>query len=210
LSREEDRRIIKTRNETKNAFYLLLNEKSFSKITVGELARKANINRGTFYLHYLDKYDLLEKCKNEVFDKIKEITDHPQFQENLKEVKESRHPSFFKEAPLFIINLLEYFQDNADLLKAILGPNGDPSFEEGLRGVISETFLQNVKNSFDTVDLKVPAELLAEFISAMYIGVIRYWLINDMKQSPQEIATMLFEMASKGPVIASGIIENAE
>ncbi|MCG4735149.1 TetR/AcrR family transcriptional regulator, partial [Casaltella massiliensis] len=34
---------------------------------------KANINRATFYLHYMDKYDLLEQSQNDILNEIKEV-----------------------------------------------------------------------------------------------------------------------------------------
>lgn len=82
----EDRRIIKTRKEIINAFNTLLNEKSFSKITIAELAKKANINRGTFYLHYLDKYDLINQCEQEIFTQITNISKNPPFNQTLRDV----------------------------------------------------------------------------------------------------------------------------
>ena|SRR5699024_10860513 len=185
----------------KEAFTALLIEKSFSEITIRELTERANINRGTFYLHYLDKYDLLEKCEDEIFQRIEEIANSESVKKNLK-LKQF----FSSEQPLpFIINLMEYFKENAPLIKAILGPNGDPAFEDKLRKVIADAFLNNVSNIIGISKLSIPAELLAEYISSAHVGAIRYWLNTDMQQSPNEIATILFEIALKGPLEASGI-----
>ncbi|MBO7743093.1 TetR/AcrR family transcriptional regulator [Paenibacillus sp. MWE-103] len=57
-----DRRIIKTREAINKALIELMSEKSFENITINDIAEKANLNRGTLYLHYTDKYDLLDKC----------------------------------------------------------------------------------------------------------------------------------------------------
>jgi len=57
-----DKRVQKTQQLILRTFLDLLNEKGFSKITVNDLAERANINRGTVYLHYVDKFDLLDKC----------------------------------------------------------------------------------------------------------------------------------------------------
>ncbi|RIL83445.1 TetR/AcrR family transcriptional regulator, partial [Staphylococcus cohnii] len=48
----EDRRVRKTQNAIKHAFIQLLNEKDLDKITISDITHKADINRGTFYLHY--------------------------------------------------------------------------------------------------------------------------------------------------------------
>jgi AcrR family transcriptional regulator len=57
-----DRRIEKTRQLIINTFIDLLAEKGFEKITISDIAERANINRGTVYLHCVDKFDLLDKC----------------------------------------------------------------------------------------------------------------------------------------------------
>ena len=48
---KEDRRVRKTRSAIKSSFIELLNEKELEKITIQDIADRADINRGTFYLH---------------------------------------------------------------------------------------------------------------------------------------------------------------
>ncbi|MEA4921669.1 MAG: TetR/AcrR family transcriptional regulator [Clostridiaceae bacterium] len=61
-----DLRVIKTRNNIKNTFILLLNEKDFDQITVQNILEKALINRSTFYKHYTDKFDLAKIITEEI------------------------------------------------------------------------------------------------------------------------------------------------
>lgn len=42
----------------KNALIELLFDKTYSEITVADIAKKAGVSRGTFYQHSLDKDDL--------------------------------------------------------------------------------------------------------------------------------------------------------
>lgn len=49
-----DRRVRKTRRQLKECLTRLLKGKKIQDITVRELAEMADINRGTFYLHYKD------------------------------------------------------------------------------------------------------------------------------------------------------------
>ncbi|AMJ41489.1 TetR/AcrR family transcriptional regulator [Anaerotignum propionicum] len=71
-----DLRIIKTRRAIYNALIELLHKKGVNKITVSELAKKAEINKGTFYLHYSDIYDLYQHALKEHF---KELVDRIDF-----------------------------------------------------------------------------------------------------------------------------------
>ena len=60
---------------------LLLKNSDFNSITIRKITEKAQVNRSTFYLHYQDKYDLVDKLAHEVTrDFIKElITENPSF-----------------------------------------------------------------------------------------------------------------------------------
>lgn len=70
MSETLDRRAARTQKALKSAMLELLKKKEISKITVAELAERADIGRGTFYLHYTDPYDLLDKIENEALDSV--------------------------------------------------------------------------------------------------------------------------------------------
>ena len=63
MSHQEDTdlRIRRTHKFLQEAIIELINEKGFEAITVGDIAKRAMINRATFYRHYDDKYDLVAK-----------------------------------------------------------------------------------------------------------------------------------------------------
>ncbi|MNC17857.1 Bacterial regulatory protein, tetR family [compost metagenome] len=48
-----DRRIGKTQEAIKNAVIELMSEKNFDDITIQDISDRANVSRGTIYLHYL-------------------------------------------------------------------------------------------------------------------------------------------------------------
>ncbi|MGL3600309.1 TetR/AcrR family transcriptional regulator, partial [Veillonella sp. ZSJB6] len=57
----EDLRITRTKQLIKSAFLELIDEHGFEAVTVKAITERAGINRGTFYSHYVDKFDLMEK-----------------------------------------------------------------------------------------------------------------------------------------------------
>jgi AcrR family transcriptional regulator len=69
---QNDLRVIKTKRAITAAFNELLNEKSLDKISVTELAQRAEINKGTFYLHYTDIYALYQEALQEHMKKMVE------------------------------------------------------------------------------------------------------------------------------------------
>ena len=62
-----DRRVRKTRKQLRTCLATLLMKKKIQDITVTELTDLADLNRGTFYLHYKDVYDLLESLEEQMF-----------------------------------------------------------------------------------------------------------------------------------------------
>lgn len=65
--RENDLRVVKTRQNIKNTLLSLLESKSLEHITVQDILDQALINRSTFYKHYTDKYAVAEELCNECF-----------------------------------------------------------------------------------------------------------------------------------------------
>ncbi|WP_375103024.1 TetR/AcrR family transcriptional regulator [Paenibacillus sp. RS8] len=67
--KKQDPRIQRTRKNIMNGFMRLIREKDFSDITIGDITQEAEINRSTFYYHFLDKYDLINVIQKEVLTK---------------------------------------------------------------------------------------------------------------------------------------------
>lgn len=68
--KKEDRRTTYTKDLIKKSFLELLRQKPISKISVTEICKSIEINRGTFYLHYADCYQVLEELQEEFCDKM--------------------------------------------------------------------------------------------------------------------------------------------
>ena len=73
---KQDRRTRYTRQTIKETFLELLKQKNFTKITVTELCKISEINRGTFYLHYYDIHDVLEDILNDIAQDMKTTVEH--------------------------------------------------------------------------------------------------------------------------------------
>lgn len=70
--KENDLRYIKTETAIMEAFFALLQDGEFDKITVKDITDRAMINRNTFYLHYKDKFDLINSI---LISFIEELSD---------------------------------------------------------------------------------------------------------------------------------------
>ena len=71
-----DRRTRYTRNAIRSSLLSLMQQKPFSRITVTEICRASEINRGTFYLHYYDLDDVLDDLIKEMIQDTTQVFDH--------------------------------------------------------------------------------------------------------------------------------------
>lgn len=60
----------KTQKKFEETLLKLMKSKKFETITVNDITELADVNRSTFYRHYLDKYDLLEKIEDNILNHV--------------------------------------------------------------------------------------------------------------------------------------------
>lgn len=190
-----DRRIIRTKKALRDALTELLKEKTFDEITVSDLTTRADMNRGTFYLHYRDKYDLLEQSEEEIIEGIKNT------KSKKKLLKKEDIPKFdFMNEPIpFVTELFEYLQDNADFMTVILGAKGDPAFHVKLKGVMRDIMAEGILMHLKEDELIVPLGYLSAYAISAQLGVIQHWLDTGMKESPEEVSLIISRLVFGDP-----------
>jgi len=196
-----DLRIVRTIESIKEAFVALIEEKGFESITVKDITATAQINRGTFYAHYQDKYDLMNRCQEEFMLEMSNIV-----KQNIAKLVASINTNNSILQPLEIAVLIfEFLERNRKFIKAILGPNGDLSFQTKLKNFMWKTLFESTENPIKQVNLLVPGEYLVSYIASAHIGVIQQWLLEDRKETPQEMAQILSTITLNGPFFAAGL-----
>ena len=194
-----DRRSVKTKKLLKNALIKLMIEKGFDKITIKDITEEADINRGTFYLHYKDKYDLLEQKEEKILKEINEITDNISKKYPKNFILPSKKESLL---PIFTCVYI-YIKDNADFMKVVLGPNGDLNFQMKLKNFIEGCLVQNIGIKHEIE--KMPIKYIATIASSAQLGIIQKWLKNGMEETPQELASFVSDVVCS---IYSGVIKD--
>lgn len=74
-SRKTDRRTLYTQAAIKDALLGLLAEKDYADITVADLCRAAELNRGTFYLHYRNIAQVLDELLDDALGRVRNVLD---------------------------------------------------------------------------------------------------------------------------------------
>ena len=157
-----------------STFIDLLAEKGFEKITIIDIAERANINRGTVYLHYADKFDLLDKC---IETYVELLLNHCA---NRAETK--------LDANAFQ-SMFEYLEKNFTIYKLLLSNEGVGFFRNRLYAAIAqiETEVIGIKSENNAFSNSVTTH----FLTSGFIGVLEWWINNSMPCSVQEITGQL-------------------
>ena len=124
-----DRRVRKTKRQLRLALMKLMADKSIKDISVRELAAIADINRGTFYIHYKDVYDLLSSLEDELADGLVAVCRR----HNAKDSEGKTYP--------YLMELYQYIEQNSDLCHVLLGKNGDIAFTDRICHILRDEFL---------------------------------------------------------------------
>ncbi|SFB63019.1 transcriptional regulator, TetR family [Cohnella sp. OV330] len=166
-----DRRVLKSQEAIKRAIIELMTEKSFDDITIRDISDRANVNRGTIYLHYMDKYDLLDKLIEEHIG-------------NLRELCHSASEMTFQEGNYV---WFEYFAANHLFFTTMLNTKSAAYF----RSRFLDLVVQEYKVEVDVTDGQnegLSEDIILQFFGAAVVGAVEWWFRNGMLLSPRVMA----------------------
>ena len=179
-----DRRVKYTKMVLKESLTKLMKEKAISRITITEICKNADINRTTFYSHYNDQYDLLEKIVQELINDINKYLDTFEFDDNIEESLQ------------MLTKILEYIDLNSDLCKVLLGSNSNLGFQKDIMMIMNQRCISEwvIKNSID----KTTADYIYAFAITGNLGIIQKWLSEKDKKSAKEMASIIMKLTYHG------------
>ncbi|MEP7288704.1 MAG: TetR/AcrR family transcriptional regulator [Chloroflexota bacterium] len=183
---QEDLRIQRTRKLLQQALFELTVENGFATVTVRDIAKRAMVNRSTFYRHYLDKYDLLKQY----LDEVQTLTSDAAL------VAEKASQSTPERVPSGLLVLVKHVQEYADFYRVMLGQTGDPVFTHRFRQM-SEKRYRYLFSRFggETDPNAPPVEMKLSYISSATVGAILWWLENDQPFSAEQLAIWLGQIS---------------
>ena len=180
MEKKVDRRVIKTRSQLKKGLAALMKEKSVNQITVKELVEEVDINRSTFYLHFKDIQDLLREIEENMEAQIKRaIEEHP--------IVSGNENAFY-----FIEDMFRVLDEEREISKALIGPNGDMGFIHRIERIIKENSRGTLEKMFP--GKKEDLKYFYAFCLSGCLGLVKVWLNEGEEKSPEEMAQMTFNM----------------
>ncbi|KRL56560.1 TetR/AcrR family transcriptional regulator [Furfurilactobacillus rossiae] len=150
----------------KLALAALLTTRSLTQITVQDLVRKADVDRSTFYRHFLNFDDFLSWLEK---DMLTEIT---------QQVERGNNDS------LDFTKFYMYAADHQTVLKAFLENQKIPDLTVRLKDIVSKRYHRLLLTQPSTI----PPSIQTEFLIGGHIALITWWLKQQNPPCAQKMA----------------------
>lgn len=157
-----------SQEKIKKVFVELIQKNEIKDISVTDICKSAQINRSTFYANYLDVFDLADKIKDEMFNNVLELYKEQAIQ---------------KIHSYDYLKLFRHIKDNQIYYNTLFKLNFD--FTEYYNLEMEE---QEALKFFGTTK---HIEYHIEFFKAGINAIMKKWLLNGCKETPEELNEIL-------------------
>ena len=157
-----------SKNRIKKAFIELLQTNDLDEINITDLVKKAGVNRSTFYVNYIDIYDLADKVKEEMFNNLLELY---------------KEESIKKQHSYDYLKLFTHIKENQIYYKTMFKLNFD--FMNYYNNHLEENDMIKYYGSTKNMDYHI------EFFKAGMSAIIKKWLSNNCKESPENMIEII-------------------
>lgn len=169
---------VRSRRLIRQAFTELLREKALDKITVADIVRRADINRGTFYAHYSDVRAVIGQIEDEIIEKMLEIAD------------DAGYRDFCTDPLPALLKVSKTLEENAEFYRTLVNSNGSGLFMLRLMDVYVEHMMR---------DDAVPEEVrtspgfiaMVQYYAGGVVNTYAAWFRDKIPLTLDEISLML-------------------
>jgi AcrR family transcriptional regulator len=180
LIEKTDRRVQRTRELLQKALIDLINEQGYDTITIQEIVDRANVGRTTFYIHYGSKDDLFMSCHESIVSEFQSgsLYPHPLSREEL----------LSPEVPPRLASAYQHLGEARSRLSPIfLGKDG-PILLRRIREWSAQEIEANLRAVFTENESSIPFNLLANYLAAVQISMIQWWLEKRQPYTSEQLA----------------------
>lgn len=183
----ENRSVRNTRKKLQEGLLTLMQEKTINEITVKELTELVDINRGTFYFHYSDVFDLLYQIEDDFFVKFNNVLN-------------AATPKDDADAYPYLKAIFTFLAENQQMCRIFFSANCDMRFFNQIKQLVEDRccYLWEITAPNEPTDEK-RLRLYVSFIRSGCVGIIQRWLDDGLEETPEEISQIV------GTIITSSI-----
>lgn len=179
----EDRRARRSRKLLKASLLELMKRKTFSDISVRDVTDAADMNRGTFYLHYSGTTELLQSLEADLLSELQDLVD-AHIQETV---------AVGSVAPVFE-PVLDFVVEHRETCTVLFDSSEASGFIQALQHLIHQNGAPLVKTWFQPQDQRL-TDYLLNFLAWGLIGLLKEWFDQDMTLPRGELMASAQRMA---------------
>lgn len=174
--KKRDPRAVRSKRMMKEAAAALLIENpDISKLTVQKITNRAELNRATFYLHFMDIDDLLKQLAYDIFDNLsKEMS--PMIQIDSLDYQDQ------------LIKFLDYLYNHRKLLAILFE---QPRFKKKVHMLLKDSLVIHDKKGDIEEGRK---SLSADILISSVLGIITWWIKDGIHFSSEYMADQIIEL----------------
>ena len=183
--KDNDSRVRRTKKLIRQGLTELAKNKSITKITVKELTDLIEINRGTFYLHYKDIFDLVASLEAEIYKEFEDIISSITIES-------------LKASPIDTLEkICDFVKQNADLVGTLVGEHGDAKFVNKIGDLTNHKILEIFETIYPNMN-RQRFDFTYEYCKYGTMGLIYAWLVKHPETPSKVVAEMWFKLLSTG------------
>ncbi|MCQ4086382.1 TetR/AcrR family transcriptional regulator [Saccharibacillus sp. JS10] len=175
-----DRRVRRSKKALKETLIALMHERDFRHISISDLVKGADLNRGTFYKHYRDKEDLLAETVDDAMTDLIASFREPY-----------AYDDFFDTRQLTAsgIKIFKHVYRHAAFYTLIVESQALPGFPNRICSVIKELCLHDLQ--LIEINPEIDRELYVGYQSYAIWGLILAWIKSGFAHSPEHMEKQL-------------------
>ena len=197
VPRKLDRRIQRTRQLLRDALLALIAEKGYHNITVQDVTDQANVARTTFYLHYKDIDDLLFSSMAAIYADLL-----AKWMQRTPSILESEaNPHAYGDTEDF-----EHVAQYASFYRVMMSENGSMKFMVRVQQYLTEAMERALRLHIpEGITPLMPLDMLAAMLAGSEIGVMMWWIQNDMPYTPETMSRLCDRFSGPGILAVLGV-----
>ena len=181
MEKKEYRSAARSRKMIRQAFFEILKEKSFEKITVTDIVKRADVNRSTFYAHYPDVMGVVEEIQEEILEYTQNFMDNINFKD------------FYENPKPHLQSIVKLVAENNELYRLLMTSAMATKQLDKLKYIIIERTLETLEGT-NRFESRFELEFATRFFMGGVVDVYTQWLNGVIDCSLEDLTDQLANM----------------
>ncbi len=169
-----DSELLPAKERMRNAFWALLEDREYRKITVTDIVHEAQVNRNSFYYHYGSLSELaddaiLQEVEN---TSIAQLVDETTDDHGIPSMDDDAVREHWRKRISAAINSSEH-RTRLNHMALLAGPHSSPELMDSLRDFTRMTLFTALK--LDESDMTLRSDLYIDFAVGGILAILRRW-----------------------------------